>query len=329
MKIEMLKKLCETNAVATQEDKIKNLLVDWIKEDVDQVYEDKFGNLIARKQGQGPKFLLAAHTDQIGFMIHAIEENGCLRFAAVGGLIPFTLIGQRVVINDTIHGVINVDIDLEAGGDMGKAGVNRMFIDIGTCSKAESLEKVSIGDFGNFYSEFYENETRIMARALDDRIGCFILLEVIRQMKDTPYDLYFVFTSQEETGTRGAVTAAYTIEPEYGIAVDITPAGDLLGTKNSTAKMDGGVGIKLMDPSLIIHPELKKMLTDKANQHGIPFQYEMMKRGGTDAGAFQSVHTGVKSAAISVPTRHAHTANEMVSKQDVQAAIDLILAVIQ
>ena len=324
----ILRKLCSINAVPTQEGKVNKVIKDIIKGYVDEITEDRFGNMIARKKGVGLRFMLTSHTDQIGFMVHGIEENGCLRFTAVGGLIPFTLIGQRVVINDSVIGTINVDIDLEAGGDLGKAKVNNMFVDIGVDSREAAEKKVSIGDFGNFYSEFYENDEIIMSRALDDRAGCFVLIEVIKALKESKYDLYFVFTSQEESGTRGASTASYTIEPEYGLAVDITPSGDLPGTKNSTASLGKGAGIKLMDPSLIINPEMKSMLVKEAKDNNIPYQLEVMKRGGTDAGAFQSVQTGVKSAAVSIVTRHAHTANEIVSKKDIQAVIDLLIAVL-
>lgn len=165
-----------------------------------------------------------------------------------------------------------------------------------------------------------------MTKALDDRVSCFVLIEVLKALNESSYDCYFVFTSQEETGTRGAYTAAYTIEPDYGVAIDITPSGDLPGTKNSTASLGKGVGIKRMDPSLLIHPELKKLFTETAQANNIPYQYEVMKRGGTDAGAFQSVHMGVKSAALSVCTRNAHTANEIVHKKDIEATIDLVTA---
>ncbi|SHI54963.1 endoglucanase [Dethiosulfatibacter aminovorans DSM 17477] len=324
----ILKKLCSINAVPTQEDKVNTIIRDMIKDYVDEISEDRFGNMIAHRKGSGPRFMLTAHTDQIGLMIHGIEENGCLRFTAVGGLIPFTLIGQRVVINDTVMGTIGVDIDLEAGGDLGKAGVNNMYVDIGVNSKEAAEKKVSIGDFGNFCSEFYENDEIVMSRALDDRAGCFVLIEVIKALKESKYDLYFVFTSQEESGTRGAYTASYSIEPEYGIAVDITPSGDLPGTKNSTASLGNGAGIKLMDPSLIINPEMKSMLVKGAEDNNIPYQFEVMKRGGTDAGAFQSVQTGVKSAAVSIVTRNAHTANEIVSKNDIQAVIDMLISIL-
>ncbi len=261
-------------------------------------------------------------------MIHSIEPNGCLRFTAVGGLIPFTLIGQRVVINDTVMGTIGVDIDLEKGNDLSKVNIARLFIDIGACSKEDAEKKVTIGDFGNFQSEFYENETIIMSKALDNRIGCYMLIELIKENLDSDYDLYFTFTVQEEVGTRGSVTASNTINPHYGISIDITPSGDLLGTKNSTASLGKGVGIKLIDPSLVIHPEIKEMFTKAAEKEGIKYQFEVMKRGGTDAGPMQTTNAGVKTGAISITTRNAHTANEIISKFDVEEGLKLIKSVL-
>ncbi|MBN2795513.1 MAG: M20/M25/M40 family metallo-hydrolase [Clostridia bacterium] len=324
MSYKKLMVLTHTNAVATQEYLVHRYIKEVITPYVDEVFTDNFGNLICRKKGDGPKLLLSAHVDQIGFLIHEIDANGCLKFTPVGGLIPFTLISQKVIINETI-GIIG----LNSGADMSNLNTDQMFIDIGAKHKEDAEKKVSVGDFGNFYSEYYETDDIIISPALDDRIGCYILMEVIEKIKDSKYDLYFVFSSQEEIGTRGAFSAAYTIEPEYGISVDITPAGDIPSIKNSTSKMGEGVGIKLMDPGLIIHPELKVMLEETAKTFDIPYQFEVMKRGGTDAGAFQSVKTGIKSAALSIPTRHAHSSNEMCSKKDVHAAIELLTKLVE
>ena len=328
MDTKLLKTLCGINAPATNEHKVKDVILDEIQAYVDEVYEDNTGNLIAHKKGDGRKFMLAAHMDQIGFMIHGIEPNGCLRFTAVGGLIPFTLIGQRVVINDTVVGAIGVDIDLEAGGDLSKVSVSKLFIDIGAVSKDDAENKVKVGDFGNFQSEFYENDDIVMSKALDNRISCYMLIKLIQLKLDSPYDVYYAFTVQEETGTYGAMTAAHGIEPHYGISLDITPAGDLLGTKNSTASLGQGVGIKLMDPSWIMHPEIKEMFARAAEREGVQYQYEVMKRGGTDAVPMQTAHRGVRTGSISITTRNAHTANEVVSKFDVEEGIKLLKAVL-
>jgi len=330
--VALLKQICEMPGAPGYEKRIRDLVIDLVRPLADEVKVDNMGNVTAvkksKKNPDAKKVMVAAHMDEIGFMIHDIESNGSLRFTAVGGLIPFTLIGQRVIINDKVVGTIGVDIDMEKGGDLSKVDTARLFIDIGALSKEDAQNMVKIGDFGNFKSEFYENDTIVMSKALDDRIGCYILIELIKEKINSKYDLYFAFTVQEEIGTRGAITAAYTIEPHYGISIDITPAGDLLGTKNSTASLGQGVGIKLMDPSLIINPEIKDMFEQAAEREGIKFQYEVMKRGGTDAGPMQTSHGGVKSGAISIPTRNAHTANEVISKFDVEESLKLIKAVL-
>lgn len=323
MNFDLLKKLSDINATATQEGKVNTFISENIQPFADEIYYDDFGNLIARKMGDGPKVMLAAHTDQIGFMISHIEENGVLRFAETGFLLPTNIIGQRVVIQDNVIGVVGTDI--KDGSITMKTPKEKYFIDIGVTSKAEAQAKVQVGDFGNFYSQFYHNEDIIIAKAVDDRIGCFILIEVAAQLKKHGYDIYFAFTSQEETGLRGAKTATYGINPEYGIAVDITGSDDIPGNSVSTAKLGKGVGIKLMDPSLIIHPEMKKQLINLAEKHQIPYQLEIMNRGGTDAGAIHTTHVGVKSASISIPTRHGHSANEICMKKDVDSAIKLLV----
>lgn len=329
MNYNMLKKLCNINAMPTQEAVLSEYIKTEVKSYVDEVYEDSFGNLIAHKKGNGKRLMIAAHMDQIGFMIKSIEEKGYLRFNAVGGLIPFTLIGQRVMIDSHVVGVIGTDFNFESGRAFSKISIEDLFIDIGESSKDEAIKRVEIGNFGTFATEFYENEEMVISKALDDRIGCFILIELIHKNIQSEYDLYYVFTVQEEVGTRGAITASYTIEPHIGLSIDITGSEDLPGVKISTAKLGQGVGIKLMDPSLIIHPDVKSLLTDVAKSNDIQFQYEIMKRGGTDAGAMQYSKSGVKSGAVSIPTRHAHSGNEMIHKNDVSAAIKLLEFMLQ
>lgn len=322
MNIEILKNLSDINATATQEMKVNEYIRNEIALYVDEIYYDNFGNLVARKVGKGPKVMLAAHTDQIGFMINDIDDKGMIRYSETGYLLPHNVVGQRVIINDTIMGVIGTD-KIDASG-IPPTNKERFFIDIGSNSKEETEAKVKVGDFGNFYSEFYHNDKIVMARAMDDRVGCFVLVELIQKLKLSNYDIYFVFTSQEETGLRGAKTAAYSIDAEYGISVDITPTGDLPGEKNSTAMLGKGAGIKLMDSSAIIHPELKKKLVASAEENKIPYQFEVMKRGGTDVGAIHVSRNGVKTAAVSVPTRHGHSANELMAKADIESVINLL-----
>lgn len=324
----IVKELCSIIGLSGEETKVGRLIIDELQPYVDEIYEDALGNIIARKKGNGKKIMFAAHLDQIGMMVTEFTEQGFLKFTGIGGLIPFTLIGQRVVFDSGCCGVINTEMDLESSRDYGKLMISSLYIDIGVTSKEEAEKLVVIGATATFSSEYYENEYLVMSRALDDRIGCYVLIEAAKMSKKSDADVYYVFTVQEEVGTRGAVTAAYRIEPDYGIAVDITPAGDVLGTKNSNVSLGKGVAIKLMDPSLVAHPKVREIMIKAAEDNNIIYQREIMKRGGTDSGAIQMTKCGVPSGVISIPTRHAHTANEIIYKSDVLASIKLVNSII-
>lgn len=326
---EFLKKLCNTISPSGREDNVRELIKNEIQMYADEIYTDNLGSLIVHKKGKGKKIMLAAHMDQIGLMINSIDENGFLKFSSVGGLIPFTLISQRVIFENDIVGVINSEINLETAQDLSKLTLDKLYIDIGATSKKEAEEKVKIGDTATFKGDYYENDEIIISNSLDDRIGCYILAETIKSKVDSDYDIYYAFTVQEEVGCRGAMTASYKIEPDIGIAFDITPAGDVPGTKNSNVKLGKGTAIKLMDPSMITHPKLKDLMTSKAEENNIKYQYEIMHRGGTDSGYIHLSKSGVPSGVISIPTRNAHTACELINKSDVIESIKLLQIILK
>jgi len=324
-----LKNLCGIASPSSAEENISEVIKEEVSKYVDEVYCDALGNFIAHKKGTGKKLLFTAHMDQIGLMITDISESGFLKFSSVGGLIPFTLIGQRIIFSNGVIGIIDSEVNLETLQELSNLSLNKLYIDIGATSKEEAVKKIEIGEMGTFNSEYYENDDIIISKSIDDRIGCYMLTEVIKEQIETDYDIYYVFTVQEEVGCRGAITATYQIEPDLGISLDITPAGDTPGTKNSNTKIGAGAAIKLMDPSLMTHPQIKKLLTDKAKENNIKYQYEIMHRGGTDSGEIQLSKNGVPSGDISIPTRHAHTANELIHKSDVVESIKLIKAIIR
>lgn len=324
----LFKEMCEVIGVSSGEEKIRDLIEKDIKDYVDEIRVDALGNLIAHKKGKGKKIMLAGHMDQIGFMVNDITEDGFVKFSAVGGLIPFTLISQRVVFESGAVGVIVPGSDFEKSGDISKLKVDGLFIDLGCSSKEEAEKKVSVGDLGTFDSVFYEDDENIISKAIDDRVGCFVLAEVAKANVDTDMDVYYVFTSQEEVGTRGAKTSAFHIKPDLAVAVDITPSGDAPGTKNSNVKLGKGTAVKLMDSSMVTSREMKKIMTEVADEKGIKYQYEILKRGGTDAGAINLSREGVLSGTISVPTRNAHTANELIRKSDLKDSIELLKGIL-
>ncbi len=324
----LFKEMCEVIGVSSGEEKIRELIENDIKDYVDEIRVDALGNLIAHKKGKGKKIMLAGHMDQIGFMVNNITKEGFVKFSAVGGLRVSTLISQRVVFENGTVGVITAGTDFEKSGDIKKMSADDLFIDIGCSSKEEAKEKVSVGDLGTYDSQFYEDDKNIISKAIDDRVGCFVLAEVAKVNVDTDMDVYYVFTSQEEVGTRGAKTSAFNIKPELAVAVDITPSGDAPGTKNSNVKIGEGAAVKLMDKSMVTSREMKKLMTEVAEEKGIKYQYEILKRGGTDAGAINLSREGVQSGTISIPTRNSHTANELIRKSDLVDAIDLLKGIL-
>jgi endoglucanase len=201
-----------------------------------------------------------------------------------------------------------------------------MYLDIGAKNFDDAAKRVQIGDMCVFATPPVINGDHVFSPALDDRIGCFIMAETLRQIQSGPYDVYFVFTTQEEVGCRGAKTSAFAIEPDYGLAFDVTYSADTPKARPSPAKMYGGAAIKIKDASVICHPAINKHLEACAKNHAIPYQYEILEWGGTDSGSIHLTKGGVPSGVISVPTRYVHTANEMCALSDVEHCIALAVA---
>lgn len=322
---ELLKKLVSTYGPSGNEEKVVELIKTEIEDYVDEIKVDKLGNLIARKKGDGPKVMIAGHMDQIGLMVTDIDDKGFLRVTNIGGINPLVTVGERFEFANGMIAVANC----EPVEDRNKLKLDNIYLDIGATTKEEALEKVSIGDMCVYYSEYYENEKLAIGRAMDDRIGCFIMMEVIKALKESKNDLYFVFTVQEEVGIRGARTSAYSINPDLGIAVDITSSGDTPKAKRFAIKLHNGVAIKVRDNSLLVHPKVKELMVNTAKENNIKYQMEVLEFGGTDAGAMHLTREGVPSGTISVPTRYAHSAHETVSKEDVTNSILLLKNIVE
>ena len=318
---ELIKKLTETFGPSGSEEDVMSLVREEISPFVDEVKTDKMGSLIARKDGDGARVMLAAHADEIGIIITHIDKNGFLRFSTVGGVSAARLSGIRVAFQGGHVGTIG----LEKSGNT----IDKMFVDIGATSKEDAESKVSIGDFAVFRQDCVDLGNRLIAKAMDDRIGCVVLIEVAKRLKASPNQVNFVFTVQEEVGTRGAGTSAFAIEPDLGIAIDVTRTGDTPEAATMEVSLGKGPAIKIKDSNVIAHPKVKSYLIETAKELGIPYQLEILESGGTDAGPMQRSGGGVPAGVVSIPTRYVHSPSEMVDMADVEGAIKLLTAALE
>ena len=321
---DLLKKLTEVYGPSGNESKVAELVKHEITPFVDEAKLDKLGSLIAIKKGTGAKVMLAAHADEIGLIVTHIDKEGFLRFDTVGGVSAFRLTGLRVVFASGQIGVINAE-----KGDPATAGIDKLFIDIGAVSKEEAETKVSIGDFAAFRQDFIDLGDRVVAKAFDDRVGCAILVETAKRLKNSPNEVFYVFTVQEEVGLRGAVASAYSVDPDIGIAVDVTRTGDTPEAPTMDVSLGKGPAIKIKDSGIISNPRVKDLLIQTARDSGIPYQLEILISGATDASAIEKARSGVPSGVISVPSRYLHSPSEMVDVNDVENCVKLLIAVLE
>ncbi|WP_425448653.1 M42 family metallopeptidase [Dethiothermospora halolimnae] len=317
----LLKKLVDAYSPSGNEMEIKEVIKEEIKEYVDEIKVDALGNLIARKKGNGKKIMIAGHMDQIGMMVTDIDEKGFVRFTNVGGISPHISLNQRIIFENGTVGIIHVEkID-----DISKLKLENLFIDIGATSKEEAEQKVNIGDVCVYNTEYHEDDNRVMTRALDDRVGCYVMIEAMKRLKNSENDIYFVFTVQEELGLRGARTSAYGVNPDVGIAIDVTGTGDTPKARRFAVGLDKGTAIKVKDNSILVHPKVKELMVNTAKENNINYQMEVLEFGGTDSGAIHLTREGVPSGVISIPTRYIHSSSEVASKKDINASVDLLV----
>ncbi len=315
-----LNKLCNIFSPSGREEKITDFIFNEIKDYADSVYRDTLGNLIVNKKGTGKKIMFAAHTDEIGFMITYMDDKGFLRFTPIGWVDPFYALYQRVIFENGVKGVISYEESID---DIKNIKLKNLFIDIGAKNRQEAEKLVSVGDFGCFVGDMIVNGDRVMSKTLDNRAGVYILMEAIKKVK-SDNDLYFVFTSQEEVGLRGAKTSTFDIFPDYAIAVDVTDTGDTPECNYMAVALGDGPCIKVKDQSVICDVELRKKLQDIAKKNNIPYQLEVLEKGGTDAGSMHVTKSGIKTGAISLPTRYIHSTCEMADINDINNAVLLI-----
>ena len=320
--MELLAKLTQTDGASGNEAKIRELIKNEISSFCDNVYTDAMGNLIAHKKGNGKKIMFAAHMDEIGIIVTYIDDKGFLRFHNIGGLYVKQLVGRRVRFDNGIIGVIGC----EEEEFNKKAAYDKLYIDIGAKSREDALSHVSIGKSAVFTGEFCVNGKTIISKALDNRAGCYMLISAIKKLQKTGNDLYFVFTTQEEVGLRGARASAFSVNPDYAVAVDVTDTGDTPSAPVMAVDMGSGAAIKVMDRSVICDSDIRIKMVEVAKKYKIPYQMEIMTDGGTDAGAIHLTREGIKTGGVSLPVRYVHSPSEVSDMGDLEACCELIKA---
>ena len=337
--IALLKKICETAGAPGFEGEIRNLVKSEVSEYVDEMSVDNLGNLIAIKKASentaGKKVMIAAHLDEIGFIVTHIDDAGFVRFHTLGGFDPKTLTAQRVKIHGKkiVPGVMGTKpihvMSPEERTKMPKT--TDYFIDTGM--KKDELEKhISVGNPITWERELVEMGDCVNCKSIDNRVSVFILIETLKKLKNCPYDIYAVFTVQEEVGLRGANVSAHSINPDFGIALDTTIAYDVPGAQahEKISELGKGAAIKIMDGSVICDTRMVEFLKKTATKNKIDWQPEILPAGGTDTAGLQRMgKNGAISGAISVPTRHLHQVIEMAHAGDIEKCIDLLTAAVE
>jgi len=321
--LETIKKLAAIHSPSGGETPVAEAITELAVPYADEITRDALGNLIVHRKGTegGKKIMISAHMDSIGMIITHIDDKGFLRFSNIGGLNPAVLLNVPVKFANGTRGVISK----EEKAELKDLKLHNLFIDIGAKSKEEAQKLVRVSDTAVYATETYKMNQSIVSPYLDDRIACVILLMALQSIKETKNDLYFVFSTQEELGLRGARTAAFQIEPDIGLAIDVTRTGDTPELKSPMdCELGKGAAIKIMDSSLVCSPKIVNALEQTAKQNDIPYQFEVLEQGGTDAGAIQLTKQGSYSGAISIPTRYIHSPQEMANEQDIKAATALL-----
>ena len=314
-----------------REDGVREAIAVLAADYIDEMTTDTLGNLICckkamRAEGTPRRLLFAAHMDSLGIVVTFIDEKGFARFAPVGGLLTHDLLNIQVRFANGVRGVISYE-EKTAVKDLKS---ENLFIDLGAGSRAEAEKLVQVGDFAVYEGPMFEQSGVICGPYMDNRIGCVTLLLTMMGLPEAVRDdLYFVFTAQEEVGLRGAGTAAFAIEPDVAVAVDVTGTGDLPEQKYPMAcQMGGGPAVKVMDRSVLCTPKVRAALEEAGLLAAVPIQREILQFGGTDTAALQRSRGGVPAGALSIPTRYIHSPSEMCAVSDVEQAAQLLVQAI-
>lgn len=331
--VDLLKRICEAPGVSGFEQRIRELVLSEVKDLVDEIEIDNMGNVMAIRRGKSDKrVMVAAHMDEIGFIVNHIDDDGFIRFLPLGGFDPKTLTAQRVIVHgdkDLIGVMGTKPIHIMKPEERSKAvPITDYFVDMGM-SKADLTKYIGIGDPITRERELIEMGDCVNSKSLDNRVSVFILIETLRKLKEVelPYDLYAVFTVQEEVGLRGAISSAHLIDPDFGFGLDVTIAYDVPGSQahENVTKLGKGAAIKVLDGSVISDYRMVNYLKQCAEEEQIDYQLELLPAGGTDTAAVQRFgKKGSIAGAISIPLRHMHQSTEMANKADVFSCVELL-----
>jgi len=322
---ELLKTLVEIPAPSGYESQVRNQIREWIEPLVDEMRVDSLGNLVAvRKQTDAPRLMLVAHMDEIGLMVTHVDQQGFARFVALGGVMPIHCVGGRVRFLNGVQGVIGVEKNPTSSEI---PPLEKMFIDVGA-SSAEDCP-IRIGDVAVFDRSFVDLGKRVVSKAMDDRVGVAVLIEALRRIEKSAFEMYFVFSVQEEVGVRGATVAAFGVEPDLGLAIDVTATGDTPKGHRMEVRLGKGPAIKIRDAGMLADPRVIQWMVQTAEKAKIPYQREILEFGGTDARAIQLSRSGVPAGVLSIPCRYVHAPSEMVDMEDVENAVKLLINLLQ
>jgi putative aminopeptidase FrvX len=322
----LIQKLTETFSPSGYESAIREVIRGEVEALADEVRVDALGNLIVRKgvKGKnGKRIMLAAHMDEIGLIATHIDANGFIRFTNIGGVLPHTMLGGRVHFANGTRGVISAENYWHTEK---YSGLRDCYIDVGATNAGDC--PVKVGDVAAFERPFLDLGRRLVAKSMDDRIGCAVAIETFRTIKTSPHELYFVFTTQEEVGTRGATTSAFGIDPDLGLSLDVTLTGDTPKSMPMAVSLGKGPAVKVKDAGMLSDPRIVEWMCSTAEKKRIPYQREVLVGGTTDARAIQMARAGVPAGCLSIPSRYTHTPSEMVDYEDVQNSVKLLAALL-
>ena len=319
---ELIQKLVGIAGPSGYEGRVREAIQAEVKPYADSVAVDAMGNLIVikgKKSSTGKRIMISAHMDEIGVIATHIDKNGFVRFSNMGFLYPRNCMSAHVAFLNGARGVINGDhLD-----DPSKLhSLDQLFIDVGAASREDC--PIKVGDVGVFERPVIDLGKRLVSKALDDRIGCAVMIKAIQQIKKTPHELVFVFSTQEEVQLRGVTTAAYFADPDLGIAVDVTSVGDV-PTGKMEVSLGKGPAIKVKDAGMIADPRVVSWMVETARNAGLPCQLEVLEGGTTDARAIQVTRAGVPAGCLSIPTRYIHSPAEMIDLDDAEKSLTLLV----